>query len=160
MGSHKHSGIQLKSRKINFFKKKTVVPEQRERTVRDNKQESCMQSMRESGYTRLRLERDVNREQHRRSNKSYGTTGGQQSQAEATAKSSGPSYTIEGRILFSSPALSEFFKTTNFELNLKTGRVSTYLDPPEDIGIKCQKESFNLEFLRDTLRGKQDTNTM
>ena len=31
--------------------------------------------------------------------------------------------TIEGRILFSSPALSEFFKTSNFELNLKTGSV-------------------------------------
>ena len=59
--------------------------------------------------------------------------------------------TMEGRILFSSPALSEFFKTSNFELNLKTGRVFTYLDPPEDIGTKCQKEPFNLELLRDTL---------
>ena len=68
--------------------------------------------------------------------------------------------TMEGRILFSSPALSEFFKTSNFELNLKTGRVFTYLNPPEDIGIKCQKEPFNLEFLRDTLRGKQDTGTI
>ena len=38
--------------------------------------------------------------------------------------------TMEGRILFSSPALSEFFKTSNFELNLKTGRVFTYLNPP------------------------------
>ena len=67
---------------------------------------------------------------------------------------------MEGRILFSSPALSEFFKTSNFDLNLKTGTVFTYLDPPEDIGIKCQKVPFNLEFLRDTLRGKQDTGTM
>ena len=65
--------------------------------------------------------------------------------------------TIEGRILFSSPALNEFFKTSNFELNLKTGRVFTYLDQPEDIGIKCQKEPFDLEFLRDTLQGEQDT---
>ena len=55
--------------------------------------------------------------------------------------------TMEGRILFSSPALSEFFKTSNFELNLKTGRVFTYLNPPEDIRIKCQKEPFDLEFL-------------
>ena len=47
---------------------------------------------RESRHTRLRLERDVNREQHRCSNKSYGTTGGQKSQHGATAKSSGPSY--------------------------------------------------------------------
>ena len=68
--------------------------------------------------------------------------------------------TMEGRILFSSPALSQFFKTSNFELNLKTGRVFTYHDPPEDIGIKCQKEPFDLEFLRDTLRGKQDTGTI
>ena len=58
---------------------------------------------------------------------------------------------MEGRILFSSPALREFFKTSNFELNLKTGRVFTYLNPPEDIGIKFQKEPFDLEFLRDTL---------
>ena len=68
--------------------------------------------------------------------------------------------TMEGRILFSSPALSKFFKTSNFELNLKTGEVFTYLDPPEDIGIKCQKEPFDLESLKDTLQGKQDTGTM
>ena len=67
---------------------------------------------------------------------------------------------MEGRILFSSSALSEFFKTSNFELNLKTGEVFTYLDPPEDIGIKCQKEPFDLESLKDTLQGKQDTSTM
>ena len=51
---------------------------------------------------------------------------------------------MEGGILCSSPALSEFFKTSNFKLNLKTGRVFTYLDPPEDIGIKCQKEPLYL----------------
>ena len=67
---------------------------------------------------------------------------------------------MEGRILFSSPALSKFFKTSNFKLNLKKGRVFTYLDPPEDIGIKCQKEPFNLESLRDTLQGEQDTGTI
>ena len=68
--------------------------------------------------------------------------------------------TMEGRILFSSPALSEFFKTSNFELNLKTGEVYTYLDPPEDIGIKCQKEPFDLESLKDILQGEQDTGTL
>ena len=67
---------------------------------------------------------------------------------------------MEGTILFSSPALSEFFKTSNFELNLKTGEVFTYLEPPEDIGIKCQKEPFDLESLKDTLQGEQDTGTM
>ena len=64
--------------------------------------------------------------------------------------------TTEGRILFSSPALSEFFKTSNFKLNLQTGEVLTYLDPPENIGIVCQKEPFNIESLRDTLQGKHN----
>ena len=68
--------------------------------------------------------------------------------------------TMEGRILFSSPALSEFFKTSNFELNLKSGEVYTYLDPPKDIGIKCQKEPFDLESLKDILHGEQDTGTL
>ena len=36
----------------------------------------------------------------------------------------------------------------------------TYLDPLEDISIKCQKEPFDLESLRDILQGKQDTSTM
>ena len=39
--------------------------------------------------------------------------------------------TMDGRIIFSSPALKDFFKTSNFELNLKTGEVFTYLDPRE-----------------------------
>ena len=65
--------------------------------------------------------------------------------------------TTEGRILFSSPALSEFFKTSNFQLNLRTGEV---LDPPENIGITCQKESFEIESLRDTLQGESNTGPM
>ena len=68
--------------------------------------------------------------------------------------------TTEGRILFSSPALSEFFKTSNFELNLQTGEVLTYLDPPENIGITCQKEPFDIESLRDTLQGESNTGPM
>ena len=59
--------------------------------------------------------------------------------------------TTEGRILFSSLALSEFFKTSNFELKLQTGEVLTYLNPPENIGITYQKEPFDIESLRDTL---------
>ena len=68
--------------------------------------------------------------------------------------------TTEGRILFSSPALNEFFKTSNFELNLQTGEVLTYLDPLENIGITCQKEPFNIESLRDTLQGEHNTGPM
>ena len=67
---------------------------------------------------------------------------------------------MEGRILFSSPALNEFFKTSNFKLNLQTGEVFTYLDLPENIGITCQKEPFNIESLRDTLQGKCNTGPM
>ena len=36
----------------------------------------------------------------------------------------------------------------------------TYLDPPENIGITCQKEPFNIESLRDTLQGKHNTSPM
>ena len=68
--------------------------------------------------------------------------------------------TTEGRILFSSPVLNKFFKTSNFELNLQTGEVFTYLDPPENIGITCQKEPFDIESLRDTLQGKCSTHPM
>ena len=68
--------------------------------------------------------------------------------------------TMEGRILFSSPALNKFFKTSNFELNLQTGKVFTYLDPPENIGITCRKEPFDIESLRDTLQGERNTGPM
>ena len=36
----------------------------------------------------------------------------------------------------------------------------TYLDPPENIGITCQKEPFNIESLRDTLQGESNTGPM
>ena len=71
-----------------------------------------------------------------------------------------PLESTEGRILLSCPPLSEFFKTSNFELDLRTGQVYTYLDPPEDIGIKCQQEQFDPEFLTNILRGEHDTSTM
>ena len=41
--------------------------------------------------------------------------------------------TADDRIVFSCLTLSEFFKTSNFELDLKTGQVFTYLSPPENI---------------------------
>ena len=68
--------------------------------------------------------------------------------------------TTEGRMLFSSPTLNEFFKTSNFELNLQTGEILTYLNLPENIGITCQKEPFDIESLRDTLRGECNTGLM
>ena len=71
-----------------------------------------------------------------------------------------PLETTEGTILFSCPPLREFFKTSNFELDLRTGWVFTYLDPPENIGFKCQQEQLDPEFLRNALRGEQYTTTM
>ena len=67
-----------------------------------------------------------------------------------------PLETTEGKILFSCPPLSEFFKTSNFKLDLKTGRVHTYLNPPENIGVSCQKDPFDIELLRSMLQDKQD----
>ena len=45
-------------------------------------------------------------------------------------------------------------------MDLKTGWVYTYLDPPEDIGVSCQKEEFDLEFLRSTLQDEHDISTV
>ena len=67
-----------------------------------------------------------------------------------------PIETAEGRIVFSCPTLSEFFRTSNFELDLKKGQVFTYLMPPENIGVSCQKDPFNLELLRNMLLDEQD----
>ena len=67
-----------------------------------------------------------------------------------------PIKTAEGRIVFSCPTLSEFFRTSNFELDLKTGQVFTYLMPPENIGVSCQKDPFDLELLRNMLLDEQD----
>ena len=69
-----------------------------------------------------------------------------------------PIETADGRIVFSCPTLSEFFRTSNFELDLKTGQVFTYLSPPENIGIACQKDPFDPDFLRNMLREEQDIN--
>ena len=62
----------------------------------------------------------------------------------------------EGRILFSSPTLSEFLPVSNFKLDLKTGQVFTYLDPPEDISFSWRKDEFNPGFLKSVLQGERD----
>ena len=63
----------------------------------------------------------------------------------------------KGRILFSCSPLSKFFKTSNFELDLRTGKVYTFLAPPEDIGVWCQQEQFNLDLLTALLQNEKDT---
>ena len=67
-----------------------------------------------------------------------------------------PIETTEGKILFNCPQLREFFPTTTFELDLKTGRVYTYLNPQEDIGIPCQQEEFDLDLLEEKLQKDLD----
>ena len=36
----------------------------------------------------------------------------------------------------------------------------TYFDPPQNIGITCQNEPFDIESLRDTLQGEHNTGPM
>ena len=67
-----------------------------------------------------------------------------------------PIETADGRLVFSCLTLSEFFRTSNFKLDRKTGQVFTYLSPPENIGISCQKDPFDLEFLCNMLQEEQD----
>ena len=66
-----------------------------------------------------------------------------------------PVYATRGRIIFNCPPLSEFFSTSNFELDLATGRVYTFLTPPEDVGVPCQQEEFDLELLAEKLQKDQ-----
>ena len=63
-----------------------------------------------------------------------------------------PVCATRGRIIFNCPPLSEFFSTSNFELDLATGQVYTFLTPPEDIGVPCQQEEFDLELLAEKLQ--------
>ena len=59
-----------------------------------------------------------------------------------------PISTGRGKILFNCPQLREFFTTSTFEVDLTTGRVYTYLLPPEDIGVPYQQEEFDVNLLR------------
>ena len=68
-----------------------------------------------------------------------------------------PIETTRGRILFNCPPLKEYFYTTTLELDLTTGRVYTFLTPPEDIGIPCQQEKFDLNLLAEKLENGQDS---
>ena len=60
-----------------------------------------------------------------------------------------PISTGTGKILFNCPQLREFFTTSTFKVDLTTGQVYTYLLPPEDIGVPCQQEEFDVNLLRE-----------
>ena len=68
--------------------------------------------------------------------------------------------TQRGRILFTCPRLNEFFPTSTFELDLATGHIYTFLTPPEDIGIPCQQEEFDLELLARKLQNDPENSEM
>ena len=68
--------------------------------------------------------------------------------------------TQKGRILFTRPPLNEFFPTSTFELDLATGQIYTFLTPPEDIGIPCQQEEFDLKLLSRQLQKDPEANEM
>ena len=55
------------------------------------------------------------------------------------------------------PLLKEYFYTATFELDLTTGQVYTFLTSPEDIGIPCQQEEFDLNLLAEKLENSQDS---
>ena len=59
------------------------------------------------------------------------------------------------RILFNCPLLREYFSTSIFELDLTTGQVYTFLTLPEDIGVPCQQEEFNMNLLAEKLENSQ-----
>ena len=71
-----------------------------------------------------------------------------------------PIETTRGKILFSCPPLSEYFHMSTFKLDLTTGRVYTYLSPPEDTGVPCQQEQFDLELLAEKLQNDLDTSEL
>ena len=68
--------------------------------------------------------------------------------------------TQRGRILFTCPPLNEFFPTSTFELDLATGHIYTFLTPPEDIGVPCQQEEFDLELLARKLQNDPENSEM
>ena len=49
---------------------------------------------------------------------------------------------------------------STFELDLATGRVYTFVTPPEDIGIPCQQEEFDIELLAKRLQKDPETDEL
>ena len=63
-----------------------------------------------------------------------------------------PTHTGRNHITITCPMLKDFFSTSTFEIDLRSGRVFTFQTPPEDIGVPCQQEEFNLDLLRRRLQ--------
>ena len=67
-----------------------------------------------------------------------------------------PTRTGRNHITITCPMLKEFFNTSMFEINLRTGKLSTFETPPEDIWVPCQHEEFDINLLKKLLQDDQD----
>ena len=65
-----------------------------------------------------------------------------------TIKNRLPTHMSRNHITIICPMLKDSFSSSTFEIDLKTGKVFTFRTPPEDIGISCQQEEFDLDLLR------------
>ena len=52
--------------------------------------------------------------------------------------------------------LKDFFNTSTFEIDLSSGHVFIFQTPPEDTGVPCQQEEFDLDLLRKHLQDDLD----
>ena len=59
-----------------------------------------------------------------------------------------PTHISRNHITVACPMMKDFFSTSMFEIDLRTGEVFTFQTLLEDIGISCQQEEFNLDLLR------------
>ena len=59
-----------------------------------------------------------------------------------------PTSTGRTHITITCPLLRQFFTTSTFKIDLSSGQVYTFLLPPEDMGVPCQQEEFDLNHLK------------
>ena len=59
-----------------------------------------------------------------------------------------PTHTSRNHVTIICPMPKDFFSSSTFEIDLKMGKIFTFQMPPEDIGITCQQEEFDLDLLR------------
>ena len=67
-----------------------------------------------------------------------------------------PTHTGRNHITVTCPMLKDFFSTSTFKIDLRSGRVFTFQTPLEDIGVTCQQEEFDLDLLRRCLQDNPD----
>ena len=71
-----------------------------------------------------------------------------------------PGQASTDRLVIHCPNLREFFPVSSFELDLKTGKLYIFSQPPEDIGVACQAEMFDNDLLQSQFRARITTTTL